>query len=109
MRRQIPDDIAIMLEQAQVDSGRIVVVELAQNAFVEQFPDSSHYARKQERVIHHDLEVLLLGEIDEFFGLRYIASERLLDKHMLAVFESSLGEVVMRPDGSDHRNCVDVR
>ena len=36
-------------------------------------------------MVHHDLEILLLGQVDQFLPLGGIAGERLLNEHMLTV------------------------
>jgi hypothetical protein len=69
VRRKVPDHVAIVLKKSQVDARRIVVVELAERPFLEQFLDLADRAGKQERVIHHDLEVLLFRQADQFFRL----------------------------------------
>ena len=50
-------------------------------------------------MVHHDLEILLLGQVDQFFApARDVAGERLLDKDVLAVFERGLGKFEVGPD-----------
>ena len=60
-------------------------------------------------MVDHDLEVLLRRQIDQFFALRGSAGEGLLNKHVLAVFEGSLGEFVMRPHRRYNGNRIDLR
>jgi len=60
-------------------------------------------------VIHHDLQVLLLGQVDQLLGLRGGGGEWLLHKNVLSVFECALCQLKMRPDRSDDGDGVDVR
>ena len=46
-------------------------------------------------------------QLDQLFRLGHIAGEWLLDKNVLAIFERSFGQFVMRPYRRHHRNCVD--
>ncbi len=41
VRRQVPEHVDVVLEQAQIDPRRIVVIELAQRSFVDQTGGSS--------------------------------------------------------------------
>ena len=38
--RQIPEDVDVVLEQTQVDSRRIIVVQISERSIVNEFPDS---------------------------------------------------------------------
>ena len=50
----------------------------------------------------------LLGQVDQFFGLRAGESERFLDEDVLAVLESGFGEFKMGPDRSDDGHHVNL-
>ena len=50
----------------------------------------------------------LAARFDQFFRLRGIAGEGLLDEDVLAVFERGLGQFVVRPHRSDHGDRVDL-
>ncbi len=106
MRREIPNHVAVMLKQAQVHPRRIVVVEIAECPIREQLLYFADCAGEQERVVHHDLEVLPLRQVDQFLGLRPVARERLLHEYMLAVFERGLGQFIVRPHRGDHRDGI---
>src|SRR6476646_8881800 len=56
---QIPDDIHILLEQTEVYTHRVVVIDVAQRAVVDQLPHFSHSARIHERVVHHEKQFAL--------------------------------------------------
>src|ERR1700688_2929379 len=68
--------------------------------------DSANRSGKQERVIHHNLEVLLLRNIDEFFRLGSVARKRLFHENMFAILESGFGEFIVGPHGGDDRDCI---
>ena len=59
-------------------------------------------------MVHHDLQVLPVGQLDQLLGLAGRRRERLLDEHVLAVLERRLRELVVRPDRRHHRHGVDV-
>ncbi len=109
MRGQVPDHVHVVLEQTEVDPGGIVIVELAQRIFLQQLLDLAHRTGKQKGVVHHDLQVLPGGQIDQLFGLRGIAGERFLDEDVLAVFERGFGEFEVGPDRRNDGYGVDVR
>ena len=109
VRRKIPENVDIVLEKPQVDASGIVVVELSQSSFVKQLADLLHRAGEEEGVIHHDLEILLSREVDQFLPLRGIAGERLLNENVLTVLQRSFRQLVVGPDRSNDRNSVDLR
>ncbi len=64
MRGQVPDDIDVVLKEAEVYAGRIVIIQFAQNAIVHELANLSDRARKQERVIDHQDPILSLRQLD---------------------------------------------
>ena len=69
VRRQVPDDVDVVLEQAQVDARGIVIEELAEDALVDHLADLADGAGEEEGVIDHDLQILGGGQIDQLRGL----------------------------------------
>ena len=59
-------------------------------------------------MVHHDLEILLLGQLDQLFGLRGVAGEGLLDKDVLAILQRRFGQLVVRPDRRDNGDGIDL-
>ena len=106
---QVPDDVDVVLEEPQVDPDRIVEEELAQLARIDEFLDLLHGAREKERVVDHDLELLLGGEVDELPGLGAGRGERFLDEDVLPGQERRLGQLIMGEDGRDDGHGVHVR
>ncbi len=70
VRRQIPQDVDVVLEQAEVHARRVEVVQIAERAAVDELPDLHDRTAEEKRVVDHDLEPLALGELDELLGLR---------------------------------------
>ena len=108
MGRQVPDDADVVLKEAQIHSRGIVVVEVAEDARVDELAHFSHGAGEEERVIHHDPEILALGQLDELLRLLSRGGERLLDEHVLSVLEGGLGDLKVCPDRGHHSDGVDL-
>ena len=58
-------------------------------------------------MVHHDLQILFLRQVDQFLPLRGIARERLLDKYVFAILQRSFCQLIVGPDRSDDGNGVD--
>src|SRR5579863_6226202 len=108
MRSQIPQDVAVMLEQSQVYASGVVIEELAQRPLVDQLLDPLDGSGEQEGVIDHDREVLLRRKIDQFLTLGGGACEGLLHKNMLPVFEGTLRQFVVGPDRRHHGDRINL-
>src|SRR5216117_4096283 len=80
MRRQVPHYIRVVLEHAEVDSRGVVVVERAERIVVDQIADLSYRACEQKGMVHHDLEMLTVGELDQFLCLGGAAREWFFDE-----------------------------
>src|SRR5580700_6672212 len=108
MRRQVPNDIDVVLEEAEIYARGIVIVKLAEGAIVDELTDALDGPGEEKGVIHHDLQVLAFRELDEFFGLGGRGGKRLLDEYVLAIFKSGLRQFVVSPNGRDYSDQVDV-
>src|SRR6185437_3985966 len=108
VRGQVPHDIHVMLKKSQVYARGIVVINLAQRAAVEEFADFFHRSGKQEGVVHHDAQVLLCRQFNEFVRLLGATGKGLFHENMLAVFERRFGQFVVGPDWGDDRDRVNV-
>src|SRR5262245_10579484 len=95
MRSKVPQHIHVMLEQSQIDAGRVVVIEGSEGTFVNQVLNFSDSTCKEERMIHHNLQILAVCKLDKLFRLGRRRSERLFYEHMLAVLKGFLGEVIV--------------
>ena len=99
MRSEVPDDVDVVLEEAEVDAGGVVIIKLAENALVDHLANFADGAGEEEGVIDHDLQLFGGGEIDELGGLGRGRGEGLFDEDVFAVFEGGFGELEVGPDG----------
>ena len=106
---QVPDHVHVVLEEAQVDAHRVVVVELAEG------PSSMSclifLTAPVKRKVWSTMivEVLLRGELDQLLGLGGGGGEGLLDEDVLAVLQGLLGQFEVGRDRRDDRDGVDLR
>src|SRR2546425_480761 len=108
MRRQIPYDTHVVLEETEVDPCGVVIIEIAEDAVVEELADLPDGPGEEERVVHHDLELVPLGQLDELIRLLGGGGKRLFDEEMLAVRQGCFGEFKMRVDGRHDGDGVDL-
>src|SRR5262249_56981804 len=80
---EIPYDIDVVLKEAEVDTGRVVVVQLAEGIFVQQFSDFAYRTSEQKSVVHHYLQVLLFSQFDQFLSLGSITGKWFLHENVL--------------------------
>ena len=109
VRRKIPNHIDVVLEKAEINPHGIVIVEISQFTLIDELTDLLHRSRKQKRVTHHQLEVFLQSQFNQFLSLGRIGGKWLFHENMLSVFQGSLGELKMSPDGSDDGDGVNER
>ena len=60
-------------------------------------------------MIHHNLQILLLGKVDELFRLRHAARKWLFNEHVLAIEQGILRHVEVGPDRGNDRDCIHIR
>jgi len=75
---------------------------------IDELTDLLHRSCKKKRVVHHNLEVSLLRQLDQFLSLGRIRREGLFHENVLSVFQGSLCKLEMRPDGGDDGHCIDA-
>ena len=109
VRRKVPKDVDVMLEESEVHSDGIEVVRITQFADADEFLDLPHRPAKEKRVVHHERQPLALGQLDQFLRLRRRRRERLFDEDVLAVLERPFGELVVGRHRRHDRHRVDVR
>ncbi len=104
VHREIPDHVHVVLEQAEIHPGAVVVVDLAEIAGADDVPDLLDRAGVDEGVIHHQGQVAARGFLDQPARIVGGGGDRLLHDHMLAGTQRSNGQVVMRRDrgGDQH-------
>src|SRR5262245_25252749 len=69
MRSEIPNDGNIMLKEAQIDSGRIIIVKVAESSVIDELSYLFYSTGEQEGVVHHDFEILTIRQFNQGFGL----------------------------------------
>jgi hypothetical protein len=106
---QIPNHVGVMLENPQIDSRRIVIVEGSESVVIDQFTNLAHSSAEQERMVHHDQKFLPGGKFDKFLGLARILSKWLLDKDVLSILQSLLRKRKVMGDRSHDGNGIDCR
>ena len=84
MRRQIPSDIDVFLEQAKVQTAGGDVTDFADVALVHDFFNFADDGRIQKRVTGHEHETVFLGDVHQFFALFNGGSHRFFDERVLA-------------------------
>ncbi len=68
MRGEIPDDVDVMLEESEVDSDAIDVVDLAQLAVFDQFLDFANGVIEKISMIHHQNPLAAVRQVDEVWA-----------------------------------------
>ena len=69
MRREIPYDADIMLKEAEVHARRVEVVERTERATLDNLPNLPDGAAEEKGVVHHDLQILPLCQLDQLLCL----------------------------------------
>src|SRR5262245_5664177 len=85
MGGQVPHNACIVLEQTQIDTSRIVVIEVAQRIVVDELSNLSNRTVKEKGVIHHNLQVFSLGKFDQLGSLGCLCREGFFDEYVFAV------------------------
>ena len=83
VRRQIPHDVHISLDDTKVDPHGVEVIEIADLAGRDQLAHFAHRPREDEGVIHREHDAAPLGERTKLFGMVGLGRKRLHDKHVL--------------------------
>ena len=104
---QIPDDVYIRLDEAQVDPNRVEVVEVSELSRVDHRLDLSDCSAVHERVVHVQDEPGTLRRGYEFSSLLGGLRQRLLEEDVLASSESLAREIEVGRYRSHDRNCID--
>ena len=107
VRSEVPDDVYVVLEQAQVDACRIVVVELTEDTIVDQLTHLDG-ASEQEGVVHHDLQVLAFRQFDEVFGLSAVQVKGFSTKMCLPFSKAFLARSKWVWTGVTIANGIDI-
>ena len=109
VRGEVPDDVDVALENAQVQPGAVDVEHIAQHAALDDLFHLVDAGRILEGVVHHQDLAVLLRKRDQFLGLVDLGRQRLLDQDMLAGLERLLRQRIVRADVRADGNGIDRR
>ena len=104
VRRQVPDDVDVLLEQPQVDAGRVVIDDVPEFALADQFLDLAHRPGVNEGVVDEQHLLFLLGQLDQLLGLLDRFGHRLFQPQVPAALDGPLGQLEV---GGDRRGDGD--
>ena len=108
VRRKVPDDVRILLEETEVHAHRIQIQQLADVAPRDHRSHGAHRAGVDERVIHHQPHVMPVGERAQLGGLGPRRGQRLFDEHVLVPFDRRLRQRVVGLERRRDDDGVDV-
>src|ERR1700682_3893556 len=77
VRRQVPNHVDVILEQPEIDPGRIEVQQVAEFSAVDYLFDLAHGAGIDEGVVHHQYAAVALGNFSQLFSLSHARRQRL--------------------------------
>ena len=106
--RQVPHDVHVRLEQAEVDPHGIEVVEIADVARDDQLLHAPHRAREHERVIHREQQPLPCRQVAQLLRIREPCGDRLHHEHVLPLLERDLRQLVVHVRRSRDDDRIDV-
>src|SRR4029077_9291677 len=92
MRRQIPRDINVLLEQSQIETPAIDIADLTQISGLNDLGNLLHWRRVEKSVIEHQNQAVAIGDFDQFLALGGRRGHRFFNERMLTCKESCLGQ-----------------
>ncbi len=107
--RQVPEDIHVVLEQAQVDAGRVDVVQPAELARMDEGADPLDRRVVDKRVVHHEDLSGRRGRPEQVLGVLRARCQRLLHEDVLACLEGRERQGIVRRDGGCQGDGADRR
>ena len=84
MRREVPQDVDVGLDEAEVDPHRIDEQDLAEHAVGDELADAQNRRGVAVGVVGHQHEIAHPRLVDHDLGRRIVVGQRLLDQHVLA-------------------------
>ncbi len=109
MRRQIPNDVDIVLKQTEVDAYGIEIIDVADIAVIQILFDQPHGAGVNKGVIQHQHQLFLIRQFHQFFGLRRGGGHGFFEHHVFAGQQRRLGYLIMGEYRRADRHRIDVR
>ena len=108
VRRQVPDDIHVVLEQPEVHASGVVVVQLPSVPSSISWRIFLHRSGKQERVVDHDLQISFAPPVRSILrACAAFAVNGFSTNTCLPFSKRALGQFVMRPHWRHNRDYVD--
>ncbi len=95
MRRQIPDDIDIVLKKPEVDADRVHVIEVAQFSVFDQLLDAPHGRVEEVRVIDHEDALFSLRQVDQRLSVLSRGRQRLFHQYMKSRLQAARRQGMM--------------
>ena len=92
VRREIPDDVGVLLQQPEVDAHRVQIQQRSEIAGVDERTDAADGPIIDERVIDHEPHAAVIRELGERLRVRLRSGQRLLDEHVPAALDRRLRE-----------------
>src|SRR5947208_5106209 len=102
MRGKIPDHVHVVLKKAEINSRRIVVIQISESAVTNELPHFPYRTGEEECMIDHDLEFSCRGKFDQLLGLFCCGCKGLFDKDMLPMLERFTRQLKVRPYRGDN-------
>ena len=88
---EIPGDIDVFLEEAQVEASGVDTAEFADGAGLDDFGNFSNGGGVEESVTNHEDEAQALGDVDEFFAFGGRSGHGFFDEGMFSREETGFG------------------
>ena len=107
--RQIPEDVDVAPDDAEVGAHGVVVPGRPELSRVEQVLDGADRRTVHEGVIHHEDQPPLPALLEQDPGFDGPARERLFHQHMLVGAERGEGQLEMSPGRCGNGDCIDGR
>jgi hypothetical protein len=108
VRRQVPQDIDVWLEEPEVYAHRVVVANASQLSGSDDLRNMLNGAREKEGVIDHQRDAATGGERYQLLPLGYRSAHRLLDEHVLSGENCATCEVEMGRDRRGDRYGINI-
>ncbi len=106
VRREVPHDVDVVLEQPQVDPDAVDVIQFAKLPAGNDLLDEPDGVAEEISVVDHEHPLVPGSQFDEGLGFRDACSQRLLHEYMQARFEAPLRDWEMGRHGSRDRHGI---
>ena len=108
MYSEIPHDVDVVLEDAEINPCRIVIPKSAKRGLLHKLAHLADGAGVDESVIDQQHALTPCSFVDEYSRMLGRCRNRLLDEHMLPAFNPRKRELEVRADRRGDRDGVDI-